>query len=63
MTAVTAADASGAVQYYFEAVEYPGVSPNGFSSGWINVPTRRVNVGRQNVGVRVPGQGPRRLRQ
>jgi hypothetical protein len=52
MTAVTATDLSGPVQYYFEAVDYPGVYPNGFSSGWINTPTWRVNVGRKNAAVK-----------
>jgi len=52
MTALTATDATGPVQYYFEAVDYPDVSPNGFSSGWINTPTWTVRVGRQNAGVR-----------
>jgi hypothetical protein len=52
MTALTATDPTGPVQYYFEAVDYPGTPPNGFSSGWINANTWRVNVGRQNAGVR-----------
>ena len=50
MTAVTATDAGGGVQYYFEAVKYPGVSPDGFSSGWINRRPGRVNVGRTECG-------------
>ena len=29
--------------------DYPGVSPNGFSSGWINAPTCRVHLGGQNA--------------
>jgi len=52
MTALTAADPSGPVQYYFEAVDYPGTGANGFSSGWINAPTWRVKVGRENAAVR-----------
>ena len=64
MTAVTAADPSGPVQYYFEAVDYPGLYPAGgvtggqlpvgagFSSGWINTPTWRVNVGRTGTAVK-----------
>jgi hypothetical protein len=52
MTALTATDLNGPVEYYFEAVDYPGVYPNGFSSGWINTPTWRVLVGRQNAAVR-----------
>jgi hypothetical protein len=64
MTALTATDASGGIQYYFEAVDYKGLYPAGglvagqlppgagFSSGWINAPTWRVNVGRQNAAVR-----------
>ncbi len=52
MTCVTAIDPSGPVQYYFEAVDYSGVSPVGYSSGWINTPTWRVAVGRSGAGVR-----------
>jgi hypothetical protein len=49
MTAVTAADPSGGVQYYFEARTKSGAYPDGFSSGWIDVPTWRVLLGGQNV--------------
>ena len=33
-------------------MDYTGVSPVGFSSGWINAPTWRVNVGGQNAAVK-----------
>ena len=64
MTSVTAVDASGGVQYYFEARDYEGLYPPGgwavgqeppagagFSSGWINAPTWRVRVGRKNLAI------------
>ena len=48
MMAVTAIDASGGVQYFFQAD-----SPHsGFSSGWIDEPTYRVFIGRSNQGIR-----------
>jgi len=59
MTAVTATDASGGVEYYFEAKGFEGLYPPGgpvdgqlpsgagLSSGWIAANTWRVRVGRQ----------------
>ncbi|HQG48769.1 MAG TPA: hypothetical protein PK373_06745, partial [Sedimentisphaerales bacterium] len=53
MTATTATDASGGVQYFFLCVEYPKEqNQGGFSSGWINTPTfTTVNIGRANQGL------------
>ena len=52
MTAVTATDASGAVEYYFACQEYPGVYPAGFDSGWIATPTyTTVPLGRANLSL------------
>jgi len=44
MTAKTATDPSGGVQYYFECLEYPKLPPNGFSSGWQGSPSYTVLV-------------------
>jgi len=53
MMAVTAVDDSGGpVQYYFECRDKPDVYPDGFSSGWIDVPTWTVYVGRVNQALR-----------
>ncbi|MDH4239117.1 MAG: hypothetical protein OEW48_06110 [Phycisphaerae bacterium] len=44
MTAKTATDPSGGVQYYFECLDYPKLPPNGFSSGWQSSPSYTVLV-------------------
>ena len=52
MTAAVATDPEGAgVQYYFECVQYPGIFPNGYSSGWTDLPIWDVPVGRTNQGL------------
>jgi hypothetical protein len=53
MTAMVATDPEGAgVQYYFECVDIPAIYPAGCSSGWIDVPTWDVPVGRTNQSLR-----------
>ena len=53
MTALVATDPEGAgVQYYFECVDIPGIYPAGYSSGWIDLPTWEIGVGRTNQGLR-----------
>jgi hypothetical protein len=46
MRAVTATDASGVVEYFFECI-----NNSGFSSGWIATPTHSVQIGRGNQGL------------
>ncbi len=53
MTALAATDPEGAaVQYYFECVQYPGIYPTGYSSGWTDLLTWEIPVGRTNQGLR-----------
>jgi hypothetical protein len=53
MTALVAIDPEGAgVQYYFECIDYPGIYPAGYSSGWTDIPIWDVPVGRTNQGLR-----------
>ncbi|MBP7051627.1 MAG: S8 family serine peptidase [Phycisphaerae bacterium] len=53
MTAVTATDPSGGVQYYFLCEEpYDDEYPAGFSSGWQDDPTWSVPVGGKNRSLR-----------
>lgn len=52
MTALVATDPEGAdVEYYFECVQYPGIYPSGYSSGWTNLPMWEIPVGRTNQGL------------
>ncbi|MBN2131873.1 MAG: right-handed parallel beta-helix repeat-containing protein [Sedimentisphaerales bacterium] len=52
MKAVEAVDPSGPVEYFFECRDYPGVVPDGLSSGWQTDPSYTVLVGRENQALR-----------
>ena len=52
MTAKTATDPSGGIQYYFECLDYPKLPPNGFSSGWQGSPSYTVLVGGSGQALR-----------